>query len=279
MTFLSLAFAFALQAPTAGQPDVNETTFQTVFSQLASNETLFLQLNGAVNYGSKITPIISTLAWSTSTSGAKPIAQLELQEFTNGVMMKRIVGDGDTLWSYDMVAHTYSATSYGGSGSTRPTDYQQDLLSDLNWATTGQTAYLAKLLRQVYSTTGTFISWMPGVRSQNLPQNVPVNDPINPYQSYSPTANDWFYLYNGSPKRSIVFEIVPQAQSSGLPPIDTLQNIFFSQVDQLGASVRFTHWQVTPYPGVTFSTEIFQPFSGSQIQGWHPVVGPKPVSN
>ena len=268
-----------MQVPTSIQPDLNEVTFQTALSQLASNQSLFLQLTGYITFKGKSTPIVSNLSWSTSTTGTKALDQLEIQESVNGALVRRIVGDGDTLWNYDLVAHQYSATSYGGYGATRPDSYLADLLNDVNWSATGQTSYLAKLLRQIYNSSGLYISWMPGVRSINLPQNVPVADPVNQNQVYSPTATDWFYLYDGSPKRTIAFEIVPQTQSNGLPPIDVLKTINLNQVDQVGRLLRYTQWQITPYTGVTFSTNIFLPYTGTQIQGWRPIVGPKPVTN
>ena len=279
MSILTLALGYAIASNPSGQIDPNELTFQKVLSQLSSSTSLFVQITGSTTYRGKSTPITSSLSWSTNNDGTKQVIQVELQEFVNNILVKRIVGDGDTLWIYNLPAHEYSAMSYGGSGKVRPDGYQLHLLDDLSWATTGQSAYLAKFLKQTFNNGGTYSSWMPGIDSQGLPQGATSYDPINSNITYIPNPTDNFYLYDGSPKRSIVFEIVTQAQPNGLLPIDVLQNIYLNQVDQVGRYQKYTHWQLTPYSNVTFTPDIFKPYSGSQTQGWRAVVGPKPTSN
>jgi len=192
------------------------------------------------------------------------------------------VGDGSTLWSYDLNQHRYSATSYGGSGAVRPDTYTTDLLNDLNWAASGQDGYLAKLLRQIYNSVNpTYTSWMPGVMSIALQQDWPVTDPVNPNLTYTSTPSDNFYMYDGSPKKTIIFEITSggATSSAGAVPITGLANIYFNQLETIARYKKLTQWQITPYTGVTFAADLFQPYAGKSIQGWQPVVGPRPVNN
>ncbi len=279
MTFLALALSASLQVGRNGLPDLNEPMIQSAIAQVATSETLFLQLTGNTTFKGKTIPIVSNLSWSIDLSGAKPLIQVELQEFSNSVLAVRMVGDGETFYTYDFRSHEFSTTSYGGYGDTRPKSYQSDILNHVNWAAKGPSAFVAKLTRQAFNQANTYISWMPGVQSLNLMEGVPYRDPVNGNVTYMPTASDFYYLYDGSPKRSIVFEVVPQTQSNGNPPINVLGGVFLNQIDQLGQDKKYTQWKIVPYSGFTFSVDVFKPYSAAQIQGWRQVIGPKPVTN
>ena len=259
--------------------DANEATIQAALSQLAFNQSVFIQQTGIIAYRGKTTPFSANLSWAVDLSGTNPITRLELQEIQNNVLVRRIVGDGENLWTYDLVEHTYSATNYGGYASSRPDGYQQNLLNYLSASARGQSSYVAKLLRQTFNQSSPYSSWAPGTRCTALVQDQVTYDPINVGATYLPTISDWFYMYDVSPKRSIVFEIVPQSQGNNSSPVNQLQNIFLNQVESVGKYPRFTHWQITPYTGVNFASSVFTPYSGIQIQGWKGVTGPKPVSN
>ena len=278
MTLIALTASLASLLPFQGAVvDPNYGTLQSAVAGLAS-PTLFLQLNGSINYKNKTTPLVSNLSWSTSLDGTTVTYQVDLESWVNGVLVKRVVGDGNTLWSYDLSVHQYSATPYGGTpGYARPDTYLGDLLNDVNWAASGSDAYLTKLLRQVFSSsTPTYTSWMPGVTSVMLQQDYPVYDPVNSAVTYFPTPTDNFYVYNNAPKRSIAFEVAAGLTSNqNSQPVSGLQNIYFNQVEVIARNERLTQWTITPYLGLTFSADIFKPYTGKQIQGWRPIVAPK----
>jgi hypothetical protein len=261
-------------------PDANEATIQASLSTLAESQTVFLQLTGSVTYRGKTTLFTDNLSWMTDFTGAKPIIRLELQEFQGSSLTRRYVGDGENLWGYNLVEHTYSAINYGGYGASRSEFYELNLLNYFSASVTGNGSYLAKLLKQTYNLSKTpYSSWAPGTPCLALPQTILTPDPVNPSAQYLPSATDWFYMYNAAPKRSIVFEVVPQSQGNNSNPIDQLQNIFMNQLENVGRYSRFTHWQITPYSGINFATSTFTPYSGNQIQGWRSVAGPKPANN
>jgi hypothetical protein len=282
----------ALQPFQGAIADPNDSTLKSALSQLQLQPTLYLQLNGSTTYRDKVTPFVTNLYWSNSTVGTTPTLQVDIESYVNNVLVKRIVGDGDTLWSYDLSMHQYSATSYGGTpGYVRPSTYSTDLLNDLNLLASGNDGYLTKLLRQIY-TTGTptvlnptspianYTSWMPGVPSSQLIQGVPVTDPVNSSVTYYPSASDDYYAYNASPKRTIVFEIAPGVTAnSSNQMVSGLENIYFNQLETINRNSRLVQWIITPYTGFTFSTNLFVPYSGRDLQGWRMVVGPKPVTH
>ena len=297
LTALSLGFA-VLFSPQSPVLDSNETTIQAALQQLSSQQTLFLQLQGSILYHGNSVPLITNLSWNSFLGGATGTYltdQVEMETWVNGVLTKRLVGNGTTLWSYDLKNRVYSATNYGGSGTTRPGTYVTDLLNDLNWAATSNDAYLTRLLRQIYnpvSTTSnvddpsynpsgiTYASWMPGVPSVQLPATNPTTDPINNQVVYSPSAADNFFLYNGSPRRSITFEVLNGTPAVGTTVIpETLETVYFNQLDTVNHFQRLTSWQIKPYTGFTFATTLFQPYTPIQIQGWHTVVPPRATTN
>jgi len=308
LTALALGLA-ALQTQTqTATPDPNDPVFQNAWSQLAQEQQLYLQLAGTVTYHGKQTVLGTDLYWSSTVSGTGATAsttyQVDIESHTNGVLTKRIVGDGNTLWSYDMLLHQYSATSYGGTpGLARPTNYLLNLLESLNLLTMSNDAYLTKLLRQIYNPANTtnglytssqvginengytgaiyYSSWMPGVPSYQLLQGNQVADPVNPAQVYYPSASADYYAYNASPKRTIVFLFSPgtTVTASGTPPVSGLTTVYFNQAETLSGYTRLVQWTITPQPVTTFSTSLFLPYTGQQIQGWRPVVAPKPVTH
>ncbi len=308
---ISIALKLCLVALTQQQTltlDNNEAAIQGALTLLNSQPTLFLQLQGSVTYHGNTVPLVTNLSFNSFWTGTYLTDQVEMESWVNGVLQKRFVGDGTTFWTYDLKNHVYSATLYGGTNrTTRPTNYVTDLLNDVNWAATGNDAYVAKLLKQIYnpidsgsSSTSTnptstnptlidptynpggirYASWMPGITSQDLLPPNPVSDPINSQVQYSPTAGDSFYLYNGSPKRTIAFEVMQGTSSTAGTTLEgSLQAVYFNQLDTVAHFQRLTSWQLKPYTGLTFTTTLFQPYTALQTQGWHSIVPPRPVSD
>ncbi len=282
MKQIALIFGLlATQASLAQSADPNEVVLQDALRQLSFQQTLFLQLNGSVTFHGKVTPVVSNLSWSANTAGTTPTMQVDLKSYVNGALVKRIVGDGSTLWSYDLKQHQYSATSYGGTpGLARPEGYVSHLLSDLNWAATGSDGYLAKLLRQIYNPANlNYESWMPGIPTIQLRQGIPQKDPVNPDVIYYPSAGNDFYFYNASPRRTIVMQIASGLTSpTGGAPVSGLENVYFNQLDMVGKDSKLTQWIITPYSGIVFDQDLFTPYGGKYLYGWKMIVAPRPVT-
>ncbi len=316
MTLTALALSFALAQATPPQQttigDPNDATFLSALQQLTAQPNLFFHLLGQTTYRGKVTPIETFFYWTTNVQSATPsgagpatsvqVCELDLEQYVNSVLVRRIVGDGTTLWNYDFVTHQYSATLYGSYGPTQPELYELNLLNDFVWATSGPEAYLSKLLRQIYPinpnyvpppliinitavppiTNTNYASWMPGIYSQSLPQGVPITFPSDPANPRTPSATDLYYTYNGSPKRSITFELQPPTATTTTgdgTSILNLTDIYFDQFDQIGQFSKETSWytEIHPRPGeqtVLISVDQFQPYSGVQLQGWKPIIGP-----
>lgn len=272
--------AQAVQGPVT---DLNESAILSAFTQLSQQPSLYLQLNGTVAYRDKTTPFTSSLSYNILTGANGNLTlQVDLETYSNGVQTRRILGDGNSLWVYNFSLHQYSATSYGGTaGLARPDTYGADLLDDLNWAATGPDGYMAKLLRQVYNPgSPNYTSWMPGVVSVQLTQGQQFYDPINPTVYYYPSAGNNIYLYNASPRRTILFAIAPGTTSNGGgTPASGLEAVFFNQSDIVAGRKRITSWNITAYPGYNIPSGTFVPYTGQEIKGWRPVVAPKPVSH
>ncbi len=281
MTFIALSLSLiAAQATQGSAADPNDVVIVDGLAALALQPTLLLQLNGTITYRGKTKQLASTLTWSSSGSGASLMLQAELESTIDGVLVKRVVADGSTLWSYDLNLRQYSATSYGGApGLARPDHYTIDLLNDLNWAATGPDGYMAKLLRQIYNPFNTtYTSWMPGVMSVQLTPGQHYYDPINPSVNYNPTASSSYYLYNAVPRRTIVFQIMPGTISaSGAGSGAGFEEVFFNQSDTVAGQEKITSWTIAPTTNYVVPAGTFTPYSGQDIKGWRPVVAPKPI--
>ena len=113
---------------------------------------------------------------------------------------------------------------------------------------------------------------MPTTLSQEL--TVPTLDPVNNQVGYTPSPTEYFYMYNGAPKRTIVFDLIA---GTGTEPA-SLQTVYFNQMEYVGGRPRLTQWQLKPYTGQVFNPTLFQPYTGSQIRGWKMVVSATPYA-
>ena len=279
--------------PIQASLDPNYTILQEAVTQLSAQPTIFFQLSGSTTYRGRTVPFVTSFSWSLTTTGTQLIAQAEMESWVNGTLMKRLVGDGNTFWTYDLSSHQYSATPYGGLNGKRSDTYVTDFLNNLNLATSGNDTFLTKLLRQIYnpavdvknktdltnSPLPTYESWMPGTPSVALPLGQ-TNDPINPQITYAPTLTDHFIMYSRYPKRSIVFEISePVASADTTTTTTNLETVYFNQLDTILNLQRLTQWQIKVYTGLTFASDLFTPYSGQQTRGWHPVPAVGPIHN
>lgn len=291
MQIAALALGLAsLMSAQGAVADLNEPVIQDALTKFAFNQSLFLQLNGSITYRGKVTPLVTNLYWNTIRSGSRQTLQVDMESYSNGVLIKRIVGDGDSLFSYDLLLHQYSATLYGSNNPTqvRRDTYQVDLLNALNLEANGNDGYLTKLLRQIFTIVPTaggglasnFTSWMPGVPTFHLLQGNPVPDTISPNVTYYPSAGLDYYAYNTTPKRTIVFEIASDTtvDETGRS-VNGLVNVYFNQMETINRFGRLIQWVITPYSGFAFSTSQFVPYSGQDLRGWRVVVAARPVTH
>jgi len=281
LSILAFLAASAIQQSAQSFVDPNTQTFLAATNLLRSNQLLFINLTGSIEYKGRVVPIVSNLYWNSVMGGKNGTVltqQVEIESWSNGALVRRITGDGSTLYAYDLTARTYSATSYSASTVRPPMTYLDALVYNLDRSVRGPDAYLIKMLRQIYDPAvdgggnPQFISWMPTTFSQQL--SGATTDPVNRQVGYTPTPTESFYMYNGSPKRTIVFDLLAGTNNSP----DSLQTVYFNQVDYLAGQPRLTQWQMHPYTGQVFNPTLFQPYTGNQLRGWKMVVAATPYS-
>ena len=267
---------------------MNEEAIWQAYQNLAADSSFELSVNGTETIGKVTTPFNSVLYFTTATNpetGLTTSAKLELDDYDgNGNLLRRYVGDGQTLWYYDLSARRYSASFYSFYGTTPPATYPGSdaprMLAQLYPESTGPTTYVARLLREVNPgsnlLTPTYSSWAPG-ETPMVPLSSPATpDPLVPSRSYESVGADEYVVYgpgSANPKRSVAFELHDLNGGTGIPNW-TLNNVYFA--DQ--KPNRFEQWTLNVTTGSTLPTWAFVPFTAAQTTGWQPTVAPRPFS-
>lgn len=121
-------------------------------------------------------PVRATLYWRLSTDprlGSQTKAEVEIDIYDKDANLSvRIVGDGTTLYRYDIGKGEVTTTQYGFYGEKPPGNHDprleaQKLISQVRAVTPGSAAYLARVLAEVNpageDSAPRFTSWDPGV--------------------------------------------------------------------------------------------------------------------
>ena len=253
------------------QITTDESPILTSYQNLASNSKFVIESNGSEVYRGKTVAFKTIASWWMDSTTTPITAKLEIRLFQDDVQTLRIVGDGENLYSYDMVRKEYSASNYGGYGG-RPSDYRARLVKLANLSATGQARYVTQFLGDLVAIdTARYRSWIPGVPVTQLSEGSH-QDPVLTWRTYVATPTSNFLMYDAKPKRTIVVQI--DTDPSG---VQNLASIFYNQVDQISGRRRETDWSIVPYAGEwTFDAALFTPYNGDVVRGWRPVVGPTP---
>ncbi len=269
------AFTFAVIASVCvaqAQQSPSQARIEAGLEKLRGESQLYLYVEGSETIGSVTNRYKTHLYWQVaelpSQRATTKFQLLQVHENAPGgpLLLQRIVGNGDTVWNYDHQAKEYSALQYGGYGSARPAKYTQNLLQFITSTSTGQAAWATKLLREIHTMGDTTQrSWMPGVQPYELPDGS-TPDPLWSDRVYSGTPTVDHVMYNGSPRRSIVFELEEDSDTSAY----RLSNLFFTERGRVGNKDRMVEWKLTPFKGIAFDEKNFAPYTYAETRGWRP---------
>lgn len=271
--FSCLAVGFAsAQALSASETDVNQA-----FITLRGIDKVLFRLQGNIYYGATTTPISSDLFWDRPAASTAQDMKLELLEAQNSIVTHRVVGDGQHLWSADLLKNTYSVARYGSYTATVPTDYFQNGLQSFNLLASGQSALLARMTREIWGgLAASYRPWIPASTNRSeatISGGATATDPVVPKRSYVSTPTTEFHVYwltkAGIPTRSLTFELVQNPTTGGWD----LGTIYFSDSSQIGATTRLVDWRTDVYTSILPSTGnfVFTPTPGARA-----IAGPRP---
>ena len=166
--------------------DASEERFKSAYQNVRVGTEYVYELTGSDSYGRVTRPLHAFLYLRMGLdprTGGDSAAWVELDVYEtkkDGTerMAMRIVGDGTTLYRYDLDRGEVAATTYGFYGTQPPRDYSGSdmtkLIAQLRTATPGPAAYLVRLLAELNPRTPTYSSgnhlpetqrfaqWLPG---------------------------------------------------------------------------------------------------------------------
>ena len=251
-----------------------ESRIYDAFVRLRANDSLYLQMTGSTAYGNSASPFQNTLLWEQKTLPMQS-SKVQLSEYSGSTLQRRIVGDGNTLWSYDLNRKEFSATIYGNFSETQGQNYNRDLLGQLNSAGRGQSAYLIRLVREAYQPSGdsTYRRWAPGYEPTLL--TVPTKDPITQHP-YTPILGRDYIAYgttNLNTKRSLVFEL---SQDPNTLEWDLL-NIYYADKSGSNSAPKWTYWVMQIVSNPTIAAGTFSTYPAASVANWRPITSPRPT--
>jgi len=301
LLFSALALASVASAQSI---DYAQAMVLEAYQNFRSNDVLKFEMTGTDTVGRVSTPVHVIVYYRLSVdsrTGRKSKAEIELDEYattaTGDVLTMRLVGDGKTLYRYDIPRREVTSTTYGYYGNVEPANYvgsdAPKLFSQLRAQTPGVAAYAVRLLAELNPAGlefgARYADWLPG-RGHYLFDQVPipirqpaeiaeastVTDPVTGkiYIRGSEKADQYvFYgLDRTNTDRSIDFHFY---DADG-DPENGMERWEIQTVDVgLRTGNRLLSLQIVPnmlnplLPG--FPTGTFQPYSGSLGAQFRPI--------
>lgn len=247
----------------------------------APNQTgLYFVITGTDKSGSTTTNIGGELFYTATldSTGKELTAKANVVEYVmdssttppSARTTFEAIADARTIWAYNPKVLTYSATPYdsvvSGASRQQSPNYLRDMLFGLDQQTpsSGRGSYAIRLLRELMSgTAAQYRSWMPGVAAT---ETVAYHDKVTGADVAEQNCS--YVIYDGSPRRSIAFEIYSDPNKpDGDPDKEVLQRIYFSEAQRS----HVVAWSIAPIPTTDFSRANFSPYDVTQIRGWRPV--------
>lgn len=246
-----------------GQAD---TLVQNGLTWLRSQPSLWVRVDGVDDYIQGNTFSADTF-WYQSFQTGGPTAKLESTEYRNGRLIRRIVGDGNTLWAYDPLRNEYSAKVYGSLTGNQNQNLLRDLLTGFSSHATGNLASSARLVRETYGGgAALFRSWLTGGQSWALADPQFMNDPVVGskwvYRA-SPVRQFAVYYLPGTPARSLSFQLDQNGKSGAWE----LTNIYGADASSVAGKDRLVYWHmtITPVLPATANFEFVPPANARPI--------------
>lgn len=137
------------------------------FARLAEAGQVSLRLDATEWVGTRTTQTQATVRWLNAEAGKRDFAKVEAVVWTNGVMSRRLVLDGLTVWDYDPRTNSYTAQRVDdGRGATAPAGYRKNVLALLTGSAPGPASDALRLARELLGEPAgaAYRTWMPGVR-------------------------------------------------------------------------------------------------------------------
>jgi hypothetical protein len=129
-------------------------------TELGTHNRLTLILNGTENDGGKVHSFSAVLKVGFSLVTSRQVVQMELLDFRDNQLRKRVAGDGERFWDYDLMGKVYTSTEYGTAryaGKERERLFQNMLLR-----LKGEQTFLARLIKDTYGgTLNASTAWVP----------------------------------------------------------------------------------------------------------------------
>ncbi len=245
---LALASVAAAQRPT----DYREAMVWDAYQNFRSNDLLKFEMTGTDTVGKVTTPVHVVIYYRLSTdsrTGRKSKAEVDVDVYTatssGEVLTMRIVGDGKTLFRYDIPRREMTSTTYGYYGNVEPANYvgsdAPKLFSQLRAQTPGVASYAVRLLVEMNPAgldfSPRYADWLPG-RARMFFDEVPVPlrhlaDPIEAETVTDPVTGR---VYLRGDDRYVFY---------GLDRVDTDRSISFHLYDADGDPENGTElWEV-----------------------------------
>ncbi|CAN5471434.1 hypothetical protein BH11ARM1_BH11ARM1_09860 [soil metagenome] len=261
---LTLATVASSQAQFVGEDRILQA-----FDKLRTEDQLYLFTEGSETTGSVTKQLATHVYWKYENTGETSRARMEVLQYQDGILLHRIVADGENVYDYQPKTAQYSVTNYGGFGAARSSTYVRDMLQYVNRLSQGQEAFPVRLMREMHAEDSTvYRSWMPGIEPKMLGAGV-TPDPIYPTRTYTDTASVDFLQYDSEPKRTITFELDDDSPSDAYK----LGAVSYSEDSMIGGKHRISEWKITPFPGLIDDDTLFRPYAADQIKNWRPILG------
>lgn len=271
--WIGAIFAMLPTGGFAGQDPTSQAIILSAYDTMRGEEAVTFMLAGTeqrvgqVRAFSLIGYFAPSIDPRTNQPGPPKLEMFEMEgSGRDAVMLRRWVGTGDTFWSYDFRKRQYTAASYEAVvNGAAPIS---KLVANLTQSTSGPSAYVARLLTEVYGySQPRFLNWAPGQSSQLTLIGERIQDPIVGTRSYTGSDVRSYFLMgmnDATPRRSVAFQLDPSPTGQ----FWTLNTIFFAE----RTAQRVIDWFMTITPGANELPEgAFEPYLATELAGWVPV--------
>lgn len=236
-----------------GQIKPVEQPIQQGFETLRAHPGLQITLDGTQQIGNDQTTFRTVTYWYQDVENGRPMAKVEMIGYVNSNATFIMVGDGVTLYTYDMVRNEYASSRYGTYSGNQPQDYVNALLESMRSIIKGQTAYPVRLLLEVYAgEAARYTTWLPG-------------------GSIEDTGTAIRYSLGNPVTRTLTFSYNFVAPYQNITQISYFDEVYFASI------ARDINWTITPLSSDTAPTganfQFVPPNNATAVAGVRPVTG------
>ncbi len=192
-------------------------------AELATHDRLTLVLSGTEDDGGKHHTFSAVLKVGFSIQNGRQVAQMELLDYRDDQLRKRVAGDGERFWAYDLIGKVYTSTEYGTASYTGKE--KERLFQNMLLRLKGEQTFLARLVKDAFGgSTGARSAWVPWRPNSNV--SVRGEDIV--CASDAPTPNRLTYSLEQTPGFGF-----------------SLKNVSYFEETRISNRVRTTQWTVS----------------------------------